>query len=43
MYQHILVLIPGLFAIVHVNSPSWRAGALISVRFESHETKKQPR
>jgi hypothetical protein len=32
IYQHILVLIPGLFAIVHVNSPSWRAAALISVK-----------
>jgi hypothetical protein len=32
MYQHILVLIPGLVAIVYVNRPSWHAVALISVK-----------
>ena len=43
MYKHILVLIPGLFAILHVNSPSWHASALICVKVWITWKKKQPR
>ncbi len=32
MYEHILVLIPGLFPTVYVNNPSWHASALICMK-----------